>query len=60
MNGIGLGQPRPRTVTLRNIVLVAVGSRSVTKALVNAFGKLWNPVGVTLERCQVSHTSYNA
>ncbi|MFD0741744.1 hypothetical protein ACFQ1L_07475 [Phytohabitans flavus] len=47
-------------MTLRNIVLVAVGSRSVTKALVNAFGKLWNPVGVTLERCQVSHTSYNA
>ncbi|BCB85265.1 hypothetical protein Psuf_025780 [Phytohabitans suffuscus] len=60
MDGIGLGQPRPRTVTLRNIVLVAMGSRSVTKALVDALGKLRNPVCVTLKRSQVSHTSYNA
>ena len=60
MDGIGLGQPRPRTVTLRNIVLVAVGSRSVTNALVDAFGKLWNRVCVTFKRAQVFHTSYNA
>jgi hypothetical protein len=35
-------------VTLRNIVLVAMGSRSVTNAQVGAFGKLRDTICVAL------------
>ncbi|BCL15618.1 hypothetical protein GCM10017556_33570 [Micromonospora sagamiensis] len=60
VDGMGLGQPRPSTVTLRNFVTVTVGARSVTKVLVGALAHLRDSRWIAVKSLHAPHTSYTA
>ncbi|HWG98006.1 MAG TPA: hypothetical protein VNV66_01505, partial [Pilimelia sp.] len=55
----GIRQPRPESVTLRNLAAVVLGSHSVTKPLVGAFRTLWDRVCGIVDRGHSPHSSYN-